>query len=173
MQKIFRSTIAKRMKSTNWGYIENSLNTKDWCLEFPDANGKEQSPIGLVTKDSTEGSGHKMEFKMDTDCNVDLSVNDTNYTWNAQEDSNAGVKLNGDEYKLLQFHFHIPSEHTIDDARCDLELHLVHACGSKMMVLGILLEKGPAEQSCSFMDQVVASMRKNKGCAFRYICMYR
>ena len=40
-----------------------------------------------------------------------------------------GIELDGVKYALKQFHFHHPSEHTIDGKAFPLELHLVHAAG--------------------------------------------
>ena len=47
-----------------------------------------------------------------------------------------------DDYRLLQFHFHAPSEHTINGKSADMELHLVHqnAMGD-LAVVGVLLNK--------------------------------
>ncbi|XP_012828022.1 PREDICTED: alpha carbonic anhydrase 6-like [Erythranthe guttata] len=37
-----------------------------------------------------------------------------------------GVTINGTAYKLEQCHWHIPSEHTINGVRFDMEMHIVH-----------------------------------------------
>jgi carbonic anhydrase len=37
-----------------------------------------------------------------------------------------GILLNGIPYDLLQFHFHIPSEHSVNGHRADMEVHFVH-----------------------------------------------
>jgi carbonic anhydrase len=45
----------------------------------------------------------------------------------------------------LQFHFHTPSEHTIDGRSYPLEMHLVHADDQgRLAVLGVLFEVGEA-----------------------------
>ena len=31
-----------------------------------------------------------------------------------------------DSFESLQFHFHAPSEHTVDGVQYDLEMHIVH-----------------------------------------------
>lgn len=55
------------------------------------------------------------------------------------------------KYDALQFHFHAPSEHTIDGEFRDLELHIVHYLQDgdllKLSVLGIFfdIEKGGNE----------------------------
>jgi carbonic anhydrase len=59
--------------------------------------------------------------------------------------SAGGIKLNGADYALKQFHFHHPSEHTIDGKSYPLELHLVHgAPDGKLAVIGIMFEEGAA-----------------------------
>jgi carbonic anhydrase len=51
--------------------------------------------------------------------------------------------LDGHEYQLLQFHFHRPSEHTINGHQAAMEMHLVHMDSEgKLAVLGVLLEPG-------------------------------
>lgn len=47
----------------------------------------------------------------------DVKVGDITF-WNQDNKS--------EEYKVLQFHFHAPSEHTFDGAHYDLEMHIVH-----------------------------------------------
>jgi carbonic anhydrase len=42
-------------------------------------------------------------------------------------------------FKLLQFHFHSPSEHTINGRYYDSELHIVHSCNLKLILI-IFLE---------------------------------
>lgn len=41
-------------------------------------------------------------------------------------DKDSAITLDGDLYLLEQFHFHAPSEHTIDNKHYPMELHLVH-----------------------------------------------
>merc|ERR1711997_461386 len=45
----------------------------------------------------------------------------------------------GKEFKLVQFHFHTPSEHTVDSEVFDMEMHLVHVNEkSEIAVLGFM-----------------------------------
>ena len=51
------------------------------------------------------------------------------------------------EYQLLQFHFHAPSEHTIDGQHADMELHLVHVdANSRLLVVGFLIHADDKEE---------------------------
>lgn len=55
----------------------------------------------------------------------------------------AAVVLAGRRYELRQFHFHTPSEHTVDGRRAALEQHFVHAGpDGETLVIGILLDGG-------------------------------
>ena len=47
---------------------------------------------------------------------------------------------NTTEWNLIQFHLHIPSEHTINGMHNDVEIHFVHAnaCG-ELLVMGVML----------------------------------
>jgi carbonic anhydrase len=59
-----------------------------------------------------------------------------------------GMTLDGKEYSLKQFHFHHPSEHTIDGKQVPLELHLVHAAqDGSLAVVGILFTEGAANET--------------------------
>src|SRR4029077_14774982 len=49
----------------------------------------------------------------------------------------------GKTYELLQFHFHTPSEHTVDGKAFPLEMHLVHqAVDKSLAVVGVLMSEG-------------------------------
>jgi carbonic anhydrase len=52
----------------------------------------------------------------------------------------------GQTWNLLQFHFHTPSEHTLDGKAYDAELHLVHKseAGTDLAVAGVFLKVGRA-----------------------------
>lgn len=54
------------------------------------------------------------------------------------------VVVNGAVYNLAQFHFHHPSEHTIDAAAAPMEAHFVHMAsdGQSAAVIGVMIEEG-------------------------------
>jgi carbonic anhydrase len=55
----------------------------------------------------------------------------------------SGSTLLRDKFYLAQFHFHSPSEHTIDGKSYDLEVHYVHRSNSgRLGVMGVLYKVG-------------------------------
>lgn len=67
------------------------------------------------------------------------------HTLQVNADNAGSVQLNGKDYVLKQFHFHHPSEHTIDGKAYPLEVHFVHAApDGDLAVIGVLFEDGQA-----------------------------
>jgi carbonic anhydrase len=53
------------------------------------------------------------------------------------------LTVGADSYALVQFHFHAPSEHTVDGEHFPLELHFVHqAEDGALAVVGVLIQEG-------------------------------
>ena len=53
------------------------------------------------------------------------------------------IVVDGDTYHLIQFHFHVPSEHTVNGKRARAEVHFVHQSDSKKLaVVGAFIIKG-------------------------------
>jgi carbonic anhydrase len=53
------------------------------------------------------------------------------------------IQVHGKEYKLVQFHFHSPSEHTMNGKQYALEVHLVHKNDEgQLAVVGVLMQPG-------------------------------
>lgn len=107
----------------------NYLNEgRDWT---GDACGMEQSPIDIVPSD-TQLSNEKMKMQLYlTDHTLsDLKVQDLGNTLMAEGSFSklvaTDVAGNNYEFEAIQFHFHAPSEHTINGKHYDLELHIVH-----------------------------------------------
>lgn len=137
--------------AVHWGYeaddgpdIWGSMNS-DWALC---ANGLEQSPIDLANAVKTRlpvvdldrpGEG---KFEVLTQASV-VDALDNGHT--IQVNSKTGEKLtvDGKAYALLQFHFHAPSEHTVDGRHLPMEMHFVHqADDGALAVVGVLVEEG-------------------------------
>jgi len=58
---------------------------------------------------------------------------------NIPSDAKCMLSIKGRTYKLVQFHFHTPSEHTVDAKQYDMEMHLVHANEKgELAVLGFI-----------------------------------
>ncbi len=103
------------------------------------SNGKHQSPINLSESNTTQGTG-EIEFNYKP---IDLLVKNNGHTIQVDSTSDSYAIIDGEKYKLLQFHFHTPSEHTVEGKASALELHLVHQNkDGKLAVVGILIEEG-------------------------------
>lgn len=55
------------------------------------------------------------------------------------------IAFGPERYRLQQFHYHHPSEHTLDGKHFPLEIHLVHKSErGKLLVVGVLVGEGAA-----------------------------
>jgi carbonic anhydrase len=71
------------------------------------------------------------------------------------------LAIGGKAYQLVQYHFHAPSEHTIDGRHFPMEMHMVHkAADGQLAVIGVLIDEG--RHNTAF-DPVWGSLPKEKG----------
>lgn len=87
----------------------------------------------------------------------------TNNGHTVQVDLPAGSRLDvgSSSYDLLQYHFHAPSEHTLNGQRFPLELHFVHQDTSgNLAVVGVLVKEGQANPA---YDTLIAALPAKKG----------
>jgi len=72
-----------------------------------------------------------------------VKVTNNGHTFQVNVDKGSSLTVDGKKFELLQFHFHTPSEHTLDGRSYPLELHLVHQAADKnLAVIGVLLAEG-------------------------------
>jgi len=114
--------------------------------------GKNQTPIDFNTKKIlTRMKNSNLEVKYAPTLTGVLSW--YHHTWKMKLDKNNGnhvmffnkEKNKFIKYTLLQFHMHIPSEHTFDGEEVDAEYHFVHKTDEpvqkNLLVLGIMAKK--------------------------------
>lgn len=134
-----------------WGDIDRSFES---CR-----TGLVQSPVdisGAVTADLPQ-------LELDYP-ETPLVVENTGHTIEVPipEDGAHTLIVGDDEYQLLQYHFHAPSEHTFGGESFDAEVHLVHESeeGARAVV-GILLEEGATPSP--LVDLVIESAPDEAG----------
>jgi len=106
-----------------WGYSKCN-GPCVWSKHFPAARGQEQSPIDVDVKRverTNEDMGVEVHYK-ETDATCEN--NGHTVVWTPED---AGyVVIQGEQYKLVQFHYHCPSEHTFSGQSYPIEIHFVH-----------------------------------------------
>ena len=72
-----------------------------------------------------------------------LNIGNNGHTIQITYDQGNSIEVGGKKYDLLQFHFHALSEHTIDGAHGDMEVHFVHkSADGALAVVGALIHGG-------------------------------
>lgn len=72
--------------------------------------------------------------------------------------------LDGVNFKLLQFHFHLPGEHPIDGKTPAMELHFVHSDATdRLAVLAVPMTSSPGAADHPGIAKLWASFPENKG----------
>ena len=98
-----------------------------------------ESSVSLVAT-VEDASGSPITYATDTAGTVKVDYDGAKVVF-AEGDTETS-----DEYASLQFHFHSPSEHTVNGVQFGAEMHLVNAQDpDKYLVIGLLLEGGAAE----------------------------
>merc|ERR1711997_792359 len=135
---------------------DNALE-KEMSDKLEDANhanpefGQQQSPINFVNDhhmhcqhtvimkdDEYEHNPLKFQYPQFVK-NCTIMNNGYTVQVNIDPSNKCMVNIAGKEFKLVQFHFHTPSEHTVDSKQFDMEMHLVHVNEkSEIAVLGFM-----------------------------------
>ncbi|TYI10493.1 hypothetical protein E1A91_A09G130600v1 [Gossypium mustelinum] len=117
-----------------WGHLN-----PDWKLC---ETGKLQSPIDLLTG-KLQVQPNLGKLKRDYKPAPALVKNrghDITVRWKGEAGK---ININGTDYELLQCHWHSPSEHTFNETRYELELHLVHISAHRgIAVIAIVYKYG-------------------------------
>lgn len=134
-------TGSKSKPAAHWTY-EGRLGPKFWGKLVDDfvtcEKGTKQSPLDLVDADQ-DARLQPIDFHYEAQ---DISFENNGHTLLAKfQGPDNYVRHGDDKYNLLQFHVHAPSEHFVDGAPYDLEVHLVHQNpAGKLLVVGVLME---------------------------------
>ncbi len=103
------------------------------------AKGKQQSPID-ITGASDSPSLPSLEFNYKT---TPLKIKNNGHAVQIDYEEGSHLKIGDQTYKLLQFHFHSPSEHKLNGKSFDMEMHLVHRNKlGQLAVVGVFMKKG-------------------------------
>ncbi|WP_245721747.1 carbonic anhydrase [Nocardia crassostreae] len=121
--------------------------------------GREQSPIDLSAQ-ARLAPGGDIGIEYGPVSAVEL-VNTGHTIQGSPVSGDHRLAIGNQSFRLAQFHFHLPGEHTVDGVGSVMELHLVHKSETgAAAVLGILLQQGAG---ASVFDPVLADIPGRPG----------
>ncbi len=135
----------------HWGY-EAGNGPDQWGSMDPAwslcAEGRGQSPIDLAN--ATEFELPAAEIHMPSKQEVEVlnqagvvGALDNGHTIQINSKTGETLSVGDKTYALVQFHFHAPSEHTVDGEHFPMEMHFVHQAQDRALaVVGVLIEEG-------------------------------
>ncbi|KAA6460487.1 carbonic anhydrase [Bacillus thuringiensis] len=145
----------KKEEKANATHDLKCKDQKNWKFK----SGNIQSPIAIDTAKTQE---------MKDDGAIELIYNDTvlNQVDNGhsiQVNATGTVKINGRYFDLTQFHFHSPSEHTLDNKHYPMEAHFVNkAQDGRIAVIGVFFAEGSENQEFKkVIDNIKKGDKKN------------
>lgn len=127
----------------HWSY-EGDNGPQAWGKLKPEFNlcatGKRQSPINIEDGATLQGPAEPLRF--DYTPSVGTVVNN-GHTIQVDVQGENAITVRGSTFRLLQFHFHTPSEEQINYKRFAMVAHLVHkSAEGQLAVVAVLLEPG-------------------------------
>lgn len=145
----------------HWDYGQEEGPAK-WAELSPEyalcGAGRRQSPVNLTvfTRNPEDGlAGHdtsespritfdyrKSPIRILRQSNV-IDVLNSGHTIQINPEGESVLDLDGERFRLVQYHFHAPSEHTLEGRRFPMEVHAVHQNDSgDLAVVGAFIREG-------------------------------
>jgi len=171
-----QTTVADSIKTApvsarpvHWGYAGED-GPANWATLSPVyalcGEGKGQSPINIVKTDAKGGVNWKLDYK-----NTSLRIAhnehmddiiDNGHTIQVTVDEGSTFSFGDKTYSLKQFHFHTPSEHTVDGKNMPMEMHMVHqGADGSLAVVSVLFEEGKVANEN--FSKIIANLPNAKG----------
>jgi carbonic anhydrase len=153
---------------THWGYDQEN-GSADWAKLSPDyalcGEGRQQSPVDLRQPVPAEQPEVVRDYKP-----VSLRIRrhehvvdiiDNGHTIQVNDDQGSTLRIGETLYELKQYHFHAPSEHSVDGRHFPMEMHLVHqSAKGELAVLGVFIAEGAHNPA---FDPVWANLPRQPG----------
>ena len=131
----------KHPHEAKWGYA-GKLGPEFWGKLSPKyrlaAEGKGQSPINIPSKCTVPAQLPVLKFEYQKER---IAAVNNGHTIQHNEKRGSFLHVGRRVYALEQFHFHVPSEHTIDGRHADMEIHFVHKSEKlgKVVVVAVMV----------------------------------
>ena len=135
------------------------------CTEYATCDsGIQQSPIDLRINQATR-TNFNLNFFYEEEEDLTFLNNghtvEVEYSHALHDDRTTYLS---NDYDLVQFHFHTPSENTLEGKHYDMEVHFVHSDElSNLLVVGILIDAPNNNQPCEFLEQLLNSIPEIEG----------
>ncbi|MBV8158195.1 MAG: carbonic anhydrase [Dyella sp.] len=131
---------------THWSYSGHT-GPEHWGDLAPDfavcKNGTSQSPIDI--RGATPEQLTPIDFRYQPST---AKVINNGHTIEVRPAAGNSATTPAGDYQLVQFHFHAPSEYTIDGKHYPLSAHLVHRNEKgELAVVGVMFEVGAANKA--------------------------
>ncbi len=140
----------------------NDLFSKHWNYEKLEdwggvcGAGRLQSPIDI--QKTTRASLEEIRFDYS---DAPLSISNNGHTIQVNAAGAGAMTIGETRFNLVQYHFHVRSEHTIRGLASDMEVHFVHKdAAGNIAVVGVLLKKG---ESNPLLKAILENAPKEKG----------
>jgi carbonic anhydrase len=167
--KVSVDTVKPSARPVHWTY-EGEEGPKGWASLSPAyalcGTGAYQSPINIQKATVTGGVRWNFQYgntslRIAHNEHMD-DIIDNGHTIQVTVDEGSTFTFGEKSYVLKQFHFHTPSEHTLNGKHMPMEMHLVHqnADGS-LAVVGVFFKEGtkPNEN----FAKIIANLPDKKG----------
>ncbi|HAU3359254.1 TPA: carbonic anhydrase family protein [Salmonella enterica subsp. salamae] len=150
--------------STHWGYEGNGAPEHWGNLDeaFKTCqSGTSQSPVNI----SSQSVHNQQLAELDVQyADGPSTLLNNGHTLQAEMSSYTpdSIQVGSDVYTLKQFHFHAPSENTIDGKHYALEMHLVHQDrAGKIAVVAVMFDIGEPNDALESLWQSIPSTGGN------------
>ncbi|XP_010490921.1 PREDICTED: alpha carbonic anhydrase 3-like [Camelina sativa] len=131
-----------------------------WCDMKPEwkicGTGTKQSPVDLTPK-AARMVHNSTEILQTYYKPVEAILKNRGFDMKVKWEEDAGkIVINKTDYKLIQSHWHAPSEHLLNGERFAMELHMVHkSAEGHLAVIGVLFREGEPNAFISrIMDKI-------------------
>jgi carbonic anhydrase len=142
---------------SNWGTL-----SADWS---PCGGGTSQSPIDIDQTVQGELAGLSAQFKPASlkiihNTHIADGINN-GHTVQINYTEGDMLSVGDEQFQLLQYHFHSPSEHTVHGVHYPMEMHMVHkSAAGKLAVVGVFIEEGAHNAA---FDPIWSNLPTTKG----------
>ena len=125
----------------HWSY-EGATGPDHWGDLSPDyakcKTGSEQSPINITSSVTSDLPAIEFHYAESA-----LKIINNGHTVQVNSDGQSFMTVGGKQYKLLQLHFHHPSEEQMNGKSHDMVIHLVHQDAEEhKAVIAVLVDQG-------------------------------